>query len=335
MENLTIYLTLVILLLTITFLKIYIIISRKFKLIDIPDNLSVHKSTIPTGAGIIFFLIFIIFCQISISTQIIKIDIPKNYHVFLASLTILTLISFYDDLKEIHPVIRLFFQITIIFFCTSLFNFEKINLPLKLIMFLVIYFWVYLINIINFTDGIDGFMSLNSLNFFICILLFYHSEAQQDFVYLISLICIPVLIGYLIFNKPPAKLFMGDAGSIFIGFLIGYISINIIIINRVDIIISLLSYTFMDCTLTIIKKTFKGQSPWARLFDYYFLIPVKNNQSHKKIFNANLFYNLAIFCIVINQIMFDLKLLCVLSFFLSLILINYFRSFSKNLSSKL
>ena len=337
MENFTLYLnlTLVILLLTITFLKIYIILSSKFKLIDIPDNLSVHKSLTPTGAGIIFFLIFIIFSQILISTQVIKIDIPKNYHIFLISLTILTLISFYDDLKKIHPVIRLFFQITIIFFCTSLFNFEKTNLPLKLIIFLVIYFWVYIINIINFTDGIDGFLSLNALNFFICVLLFYHTESQQNFVYLISLICIPILIGYLIFNKPPAKLFMGDAGSIFIGFLIGYISINVIIINRLDIIISLLSYTFMDCTFTIIKKTFKGQSPWARLFDYYFLIPVKNNQSHKKVFNANLIYNLAIFCIVLLQIIFDLKLLCVLSFFLSLILIYYFSSFSKNSSSKL
>jgi UDP-N-acetylmuramyl pentapeptide phosphotransferase/UDP-N-acetylglucosamine-1-phosphate transferase len=128
---------------------------------------------------------------------------------------------------------------------------------------------------------------------------------------------------------------MGDAGSIFIGFLIGYISINIIIINRLDIIISLLSYTFTDCTLTIIKKTFKGQSPWARLFDYYFLVPVKNNQSHKKVFNANLIYNLAIFCIVLLQIIFDLKLLCVLSFFLSLILIYYFSSFSKNSANKL
>ena len=329
MESYTIFLNLIILLLTTTFLKIYIIISRKFKLIDIPDNLSIHKSTIPTGAGIIFFLVFLIFCQILISTQIIKIDIPKNYHIFLASLTILTLISFYDDLKDIHPVIRLFFQITIIFFCTSLFNFENINLPLKLIVFLVIYFWVYIINIINFTDGIDGFLSINSLNFFLCILLFYHFETQQNFVYLICLICIPILIGYLIFNKPPAKLFMGDSGSIFIGFLIGYISINVIIINRLDIIISLLSYTFMDCTLTIIKKIFKGQSPWARLFDYYFLIPVKNNQSHKKVFNANLIYNLAIFCIVLLQIIFDLKLLCVLSFFLSLILIYYFSSFSK------
>jgi UDP-GlcNAc:undecaprenyl-phosphate GlcNAc-1-phosphate transferase len=136
------------------------------------------------------------------------------------------------------------------------------------------------------------------------------------------------------FNKPPASLFMGDAGSIFIGFLIGYISIQLIIINRADIVISLLSYTYVDCTITIIKKTLKRQAPWARLFDYYFLIPIKNKQTHKTVFNANILYNSAIFCVVTFQILFDIKLLCVLSLFLSLILVYYFRSFSKSNQNK-
>jgi UDP-N-acetylmuramyl pentapeptide phosphotransferase/UDP-N-acetylglucosamine-1-phosphate transferase len=123
---------------------------------------------------------------------------------------------------------------------------------------------------------------------------------------------------------------MGDAGSIFIGFLIGYISIQLIIVKRVDIVVSLLSYTYIDCTLTIIKKTLKKQAPWARLFDYYFLIPIKNKQSHKKVFSINLIYNLCIFTIVTFQIIFGIQFLCILSLFLSLLLIYYFKTFSKN-----
>jgi Fuc2NAc and GlcNAc transferase len=210
-----------------------------------------------------------------------------------------------------------------------LFNIDAINIPLKLIIFFIVYFWVYTLNIINFSDGVDGFLTINALNFFLCIFLFYSLNFQENFIYLICLICVPILIAYLIFNKPPANLFMGDAGSIFIGFLIGYISIQLIIINRFDIVISLLSYTYLDCTLTIIKKTLKKQAPWARLFDYYFLIPVKNKQSHQTVFNANILYNLAIFSIVTIQILFDIKILFVLSLFLSFILIYYFRSFSK------
>lgn len=330
MPNYFFFLILTIFLLTLISLKIYKTLANKFRFIDIPDSLNVHKSSIPTGAGIIFFIIFLFFCANLINTQIIKIDLPKNYYFFLSSLTLLTLISFYDDLKKIHPVIRLFVQITIIFFSTSLFSIETIGLPVKLVIFLIIYFWVYTINIINFTDGVDGFLALNALNFFVCVFLFYYFNGPENFVYLICLICVPIIIGYLIFNKPPASLFMGDAGSIFIGFLIGYISIELIIIKRVDLVISLLSYTYIDCTLTIIKKTLKKQAPWARLFDYYFLMPIKNKQSHKKVFNINLIYNLCIFAIVTFQIIFGIQFLCILSLFLSLMLIYYFKSFSKN-----
>jgi UDP-N-acetylmuramyl pentapeptide phosphotransferase/UDP-N-acetylglucosamine-1-phosphate transferase len=325
-----IFLIFIIFLLTLFFLRIYKTVSSKLKFIDIPNSLNVHKSIVPTGAGIVFFIIFLFFCEYLINSQIIKIILPKNYYFFLSSLAFLTLISFYDDLKKIHPVIRLFFQITIFFFSTSLFNIETVSIPVKLAIFLIIYFWVYTINIINFTDGVDGFLTINALNFFLCIFLFYYLNNQENFVYLICLICIPILISYLLFNRPPASLFMGDAGSIFIGFLIGYISIQLIIIQRADIVISLLSYTYVDCTLTIIKKILKKQAPWARLFDYYFLIPIKNKHSHKKVFNINLFYNLCIFIIVTSQIIFDMQFLCILSLFLSLTLIYYFRSFSKN-----
>ena len=325
-----IFLIFIIFLFTLFFLRVYKTISTKLKFIDIPDSLNVHKSIVPTGAGIVFFIIFLFFCEYLINSQIIKINLPKNYYFFLSSLAFLTLISFYDDLNKIHPVIRLFFQITIFFFSTSLFNIEAVGIPVKLVIFLIIYFWVYTINIVNFTDGVDGFLTINALNFFLCVFLFYYLNAQENFVYLICLICIPILIGYLLFNRPPASLFMGDTGSIFIGFLIGYISIQLIIIQRADIVISLLSYTYVDCTLTIIKKTLKKQAPWARLFDYYFLIPIKNKQAHKTVFKANILYNLAIFGVVTSQILFDIKLLCVLSLFLSLMLIYYFRSFSKS-----
>ena len=140
---------------------------------------------------------------------------------------------------------------------------------------------------------------------------------------------IPVLLVYLIFNKPNAKIFMGDTGSIFIGFLIGFISIQTIILGRFDIVVSLLAYTYMDCSLTIIKKVFKKQYPWARLFDYFFLIPIKNKFSHKKVFFANCIYNLCIISLVLAQIFFNVKYFCVISLILAISLLLYFNSFSK------
>lgn len=137
------------------------------------------------------------------------------------------------------------------------------------------------------------------------------------------------MLAYLILNKPPAQIFMGDCGSIFLGFLIGFITIKILLIGRFDLIISLLAYPFLDCTLTIIRKMFNKNYPWARLFDYYFLIPVKNNSSHKKVFYSNCIYNLIISIIVYFQIEFEFKTLCLLAIIAAFFLLYYFNSFRK------
>ena len=308
----------------------YITISSKFELVDKPSSLSVHKNNTPTGAGIIFLLIFyffLIFYKFFIPIDLFLLQ--KNLFILIISLTFLCLMSFFDDIYNIHPLIRLFFQVTIIFFCTSLFSLEIISLPIKISIFLVIYFWVYTINVINFTDGVDGFLAINALTFFSCIFLYFNFLNNENFSYYVSLIIIPVLVAYLFFNKPKAKIFMGDAGSIFIGFLIGFISIQTIILGRIDIIVSLLAYTYIDCSVTIAKKVFKKQYPWARLFDYYFLIPIKNKFPHKTVFLANCIYNLCIVALVLVQIFFNIKYLCIISLILAILLLFYFNSFSK------
>ena len=111
----------------------YIKISVKFKLIDQPNNLNVHRNNIPTGAGIIFLIIFYFF--LIIYKSFIQVDLfllQKNLFILIGSLTFLSLISFYDDVYDIHPIIRLFFQATTIFFCTSLFNLELVTLSIKI-----------------------------------------------------------------------------------------------------------------------------------------------------------------------------------------------------------
>jgi UDP-GlcNAc:undecaprenyl-phosphate GlcNAc-1-phosphate transferase len=329
------FFSLIIFLLSLLFLKIYQRLSIKFNIIDIPNSLSIHSKETPTGAGIVFALIFFlsIFLNQIYFDDFIKFDNPKNYLVLLVAITSLVLISFYDDLKNIHPLIRLFSQLSIIFLCTSLFDLTNINLPIKLLIFLIIYFWVYTINIVNFTDGIDGFLAVNALTFFLGAFIYCQNAINENFIYFISLTILPILFAYFFFNKPKATLFMGDTGSIFLGFLIGYVSIKIMLNDRLDIIVSLLAYTYLDCTLTLIKKILKKQYPWARLFDYFFLIPIKNNISAKKILTVNVMYNLLILIIVFFQIFYNQKILCLLSLLLASLLIYYFSSFANSSKS--
>ena len=303
---------------------------RKFakiiNLIDHPSNDNIHTRPIVTSGGIVFVtLLSITLILFYIINDNFLQFLPNNYFILWSSIVTLSAISFYDDLKKIHPSIRLVVQISVTMICMSALNLSNFFLPLKLTIFLFVYFWVYLINIINFTDGSDGFLTTNSIVFFLTIIIFQLNSQITISLYLASFI-LPMLLAFIIFNKPPAKIFMGDTGSVLLGFLIGYISLEFIINGHINLIVSLLAYTILDCTMTLIIKTMKGNYPWARMFDYYFLIPIKNNKKHFRTFYANLIYNFLNLIIIIIQILYDIELLCIASIGMSLILIRYYKN---------
>jgi len=118
----------------------------------------------------------------------------------------------------------------------------------------------------------------------------------------LAIIALPVIIVFLSFNKPKAKINMGDTGSIYLGYLFGFIFLDTFIEGYWNLSLSLLIYPIFDCTITIIKKMYNGHYPWERLFDYFFLKPIKYNQNHNLVFNANLIFNLINVALILLQI---------------------------------
>jgi UDP-N-acetylmuramyl pentapeptide phosphotransferase/UDP-N-acetylglucosamine-1-phosphate transferase len=170
---------------------IYKKVCIKLNIVDLPTLSNVHKRTVPTASGLIFYVVFLLsFLIVSLiyGAQINFFLIQKNFIILIISLSLLTIVSFYDDLKDIHPIIRLFIQLTVVFICTSLFDLSNIHVSLKIIIFIIVYFWVYIMNIINFTDGVDGFLTINSLNFFFFIFYYFYQSNDYNISFYISLI---------------------------------------------------------------------------------------------------------------------------------------------------
>ena len=247
---------------------------------------NLHKKLIVNNAGIIIVLILLfnlIFLQL-ININYWANSMPRPY-ILLISIAFFLIISFLDSKKELHPTIRFFLQITIVYISLSTINFPIKNLdflPLKLQYLLVIFFWVYIINVTNFIDGIDGMSGVSLLGFTIPIIIVYLiNQNFQNPALTISILLLPTVITFLIFNFPPAKFFLGDTGSIPIGYLLGYIMINLFVNNQFFIFFTIFLYPVLDVTFNLIRKTYRGDKPWARLFDYYFLIPIiKGGKKH-------------------------------------------------------
>lgn len=288
------------------------------------------KKKIFTGTGIIFLIVFyfgIFFYSFE------KINTPYNFFYFIAMLSIITIISFIDDINRLDPIFRLLIQLICVYSSLTSLDLVSINIPLKISFLLSVIIWVYIINITNFIDGSDGVCCINVLNFFIGILILNYFYNFNFFSVTIAKIIVPILLAFLLFNYPPAKNYMGDAGSIFLGFLVGF-SVLEFIIGGVYFILILYIYPLLDCSITLTKKILKGYWPWKRLGDYYFLIPKKQssyNNSELTVVSKKVFYYFVahfifnIFFLILS-IYLDIKLLLIFNIIFSFILINIFRS---------
>jgi len=143
----------------------------------------------------------------------------------------ISILGFIDDFLNLNWKMKIFFQFIFvsvpIFFLNQTINFEifiGLNFSGKLNFILTILWIIVLMNSLNFIDNMDGFAAINSS--FICLALTILSFVyNQNYLADISFILLLTLLGFTVYNFPPAKLYMGDSGSLFIGFIFGFISI--------------------------------------------------------------------------------------------------------------
>jgi UDP-N-acetylmuramyl pentapeptide phosphotransferase/UDP-N-acetylglucosamine-1-phosphate transferase len=203
--------------LIISFLLTFLIkyLAKRHRIIDIPNERSSHTKPTPRGGG----LAIVISWYLGISLLFYFKMIDRPLYLSLMSGSLLAIISLLDDLINLKPIFRLLVQ-TIsaslaIFFLPALKPFEILGMHLTytiIIYPILIIGIVWFINIFNFLDGIDAYASLEAI--FLAFVLFLFTENS------INLILIASISGFLYWNWPKAKIFMGDVGSTQLGFIL-------------------------------------------------------------------------------------------------------------------
>jgi len=325
---------LLILIITYFGLKIYIKNFSKFKnLIRNEPLFSLQEEDDKTlkGAGTVFSIVFAIFFLVKLNyDDAFKTILPNRWYFFLVGIFFLSFVSFYDDLKKINPITRLIVHFVLIYFSITMLDLNHDYVPLKLMVFIFLVLWIYLMNISNFLDGSDGILSIQSIFFLFGIIIYSSFYAIDSFSFFLAKTFCPIIICFLVFyNKPIAKCYMGDAGSICIGYLIGYIFCEEVISGRWQHVSILYMYPMMDCTITIIKKIKNGHLPWARLSDYFFLIPLKNKKLSKdQFFKIYCYFQFFNFLFLLGFIYLT-KFFFLFSIILNIIQLYYYNNFKK------
>ena len=211
-------------LIVINFLIFFIFLKIAKKLGFIDKSEKFHNPVTYTSAGIIFYFnLLILFLYIFFLQNSSFYNFPNNIIFTFSALTVLFIISTIDDIKPIDPKIRLFIQSICVYISLTSIELYYLNLPLKISILLCVIIWIYILNITNFTDGSDGFLAINTIFILINIIALSEIFDFNLFSKNIALTLLPSVIVFLYFNRPNAKIYMGDSGSILIGFINGFI----------------------------------------------------------------------------------------------------------------
>jgi Fuc2NAc and GlcNAc transferase len=225
-------------------------IGRKLSLIDIPTNRSSHSSPVPRGGGIGIWLSFII-------TGVLF----AHETIFAMIAGIVGLVGLVDDRLTLSSKVRLLFQIFLSSAVVILFS----GLPAATIAVVLFLFAVIFItgtsNIYNFMDGINGMAGLTGMVSFGLMAFFTIFIMNDPEVALISISLSSACLGFLPFNIPRAKVFMGDVGSVFLGFVFAAFVVKLSAdISTFLCLIMFLCTFYADATVTVFYRWRRGEN---------------------------------------------------------------------------
>lgn len=234
-------------------------ISKNMNIMDIPNERSVHKKPTPLLGGTAIFLSFL-FGFILFGNQN-----PLMISILIASFLIL-LLGIFDDIKPIKArykfIIHILVALIVVFYGgLKLTHVDIFGLSLNfkwMSPYVTILIIVGIINAVNLIDGLDGLCAGISSIYFLTIgviALILNKFNGLDII--LSFIMLGSTLGFLVFNFPPAKIFMGDTGSTFLGLMISVIMLlgfKTVTLTSLLIPLVLLILPITDTLFAIIRR---------------------------------------------------------------------------------
>lgn len=262
--------------LTVAYVVTPLVIKLAYKLgaIDVPkDNRRVHTVPIPRLGGLAIFIGFMV-------SVLVTFKLDTRLLGVIAGSIIIVIMGIFDDIKPLSAKVKLLVQILVaglVVYCGVRINF--ITNPLSYLFggadktFIQFGNWSYpltmiwivgITNAINFIDGLDGLaagistISAVTLSMVAIIL-------GQDYMAVMALTLAGATIGFLPYNFNPAKIFMGDTGSLFLGYMLSVISIMGVLKSAAALSILVpifaIGLPIFDTLMAIIRRSLSGRSP--------------------------------------------------------------------------
>lgn len=282
----------------------------KFKLLDRPHEYGLSRKPVPYSGGIIFFFVFLI-------GTFLFVDITKPIAGLIFGALLIAFVSFMDDRLRLGPWFRLIVQIlaAVIIILAGVqiqlfknpfgaspilldtISFQFLGQEIWLFSGIAIVLWLILMmNVMNWLDGIPGLSSgistIAQISLFILSSRQFHVVDQSAVITISSMLAVSTLV-FLFFDFPTGsrgtpRVLMGDTGSMFLGFMLG--SLSIIAGGKLATALLIMGFPVLDAFWVILKRLFSGKSPLRGDFSHFHHRLLQAGLSERKALILNYFF---------------------------------------------
>ena len=255
-----------------------------FGLYDRPNPRSSHDLPKPRGGGLALVPVLLIAW---IAAAAWLGEAPPGFWVVMAAAAVLAAVSWFDDLRSLPVVSRLAVQALAVGLGVAAMDgagpvFQGLLPPLAdhLAAGLL---WLWFVNLFNFMDGIDGIAGVEAGSLGLGLVLVGAMAAWPGIHMALPALLAAATLGFLVWNWAPAKLFLGDVGSVPLGYLLGWLLLVAAMNGAWAAALILPLYYLADATVTLLRRAGRGARVWRAHREHFYQRAVRGGASHGRV----------------------------------------------------
>ena len=254
---------------------------RRRAILDRPNTRSSHARPTPRGGGLAVV-------PIALAAWVAGagFDLPGGMVVILCGAAALALLSWIDDLRSLPPALRLLVQAAVVgvgiwWLDDHGMVFQGL-LPAWLDALAAAILWLWFLNLFNFMDGIDGISGVEtvSIGAGLAVLAAQAGDAPPAWF---GATLAAAAAGFLVWNWHPARIFLGDVGSVPLGFLLGFLLLALAARGYWAAALILPAYYLADATITLACRAWRRERVWRPHAEHYYQRAVRSGMSHAQV----------------------------------------------------
>jgi UDP-N-acetylmuramyl pentapeptide phosphotransferase/UDP-N-acetylglucosamine-1-phosphate transferase len=244
---------------------------RQRQILDLPNERSSHTLPTPRGGGLA-----------TTPVMVLALLAMPDFRSLAYGAMVLLAISWVDDRKGLPPLPRFAAQmVVVVAFLLALpagnLVFQGF-LPVWADHLLAGLCWLWFVNLYNFMDGIDGITGIETISLGLGVALVGGVALAAP-----GLVVAAIAAGFLLFNWHPAKLFLGDSGSVPFGYVLGGLLILLAAQGQLAAALILPAYYLADATITISRRALAGEKIWQPHRKHFYQRAVQGGKRHDQV----------------------------------------------------